>query len=92
MKIVLAILSLVAVSALPTLSFADEKDPAKITCAEFGAMDSAGMMKAVEAIHKAGPDGAVALDAAKTDEAVKMTTEHCKGQPDMMAMDAMTKK
>ncbi|HQU68428.1 MAG TPA: HdeA/HdeB family chaperone [Albidovulum sp.] len=92
MKIMLAALSLVAAAALPALSFAEEKDPAKITCAEFEAMDSAGMMQAVEAIHKAGPDGAMAMDAAKTEEAVKMTTERCTGKPDMMAMEAMTMK
>lgn len=92
MKIMLAALSLAAAAALPTLSFADEMDPAKITCAEFEAMDSAGMMHAVEAIHKAGPDGAMAMDAARTEEAVKTTTEHCAGKPDMMAMDAMMMK
>lgn len=92
MKVTLAVLSLVAVAAVPALSFADEMDPAKITCAQFDAMDAEGMMHAVEAIHKAGPDAAMAMDAAKTEEAVKMTTEHCKGKPDMMAMDAMMMK
>lgn len=92
MKILLAALSLVAASALPTLTFAEDMDPAKMTCAEFEAMDSAGMMHAVEAIHKAGPDGTMAMDATKTEEAVKMTTTHCAGKPDMMAMEAMMMK
>lgn len=90
MKTTLAALSLGAAFALPTLSFAEDMDPAKITCAEYEAMDSAGMMHAVEAMSKAGPDGAVAMDDAKTEEAVKKTAQHCTGKPDMMAMEAMT--
>jgi hypothetical protein len=67
-------------------------DPAKMTCAEFAAMDKDGMMKAVEEMHMAGPDAAMAMDAAKTEEAMTMTMTQCDGKPDMMAMDAMMMK
>ena len=32
------------------------------------------------------------MDEAMAEEAMKMTTEHCKDKPDMMAMEAMTMK
>lgn len=85
-------LALVAMIALPSLASADETDPAKMTCAEFSKMDKDGMMKAVEAMHMAGPDASMKMDMAGQEEAMKMTTEHCKDKPDMMAMDAMMKK
>ena len=85
-------LALVSVIALPSLSSADEMDPAKMTCAEFSKMDKDGMMKAIDAMHMAGPDASMAMDDAAKEEAVKMTTDHCKDKPDMMAMDAMTMK
>lgn len=85
-------LALVSAFALPTLSFAQEMDPAKMTCAEFAAMDKDGMMKATEAMHMAGPDASMAMDAAMAEEAMKMTMAQCEGKPDMMAMDAMMMK
>lgn len=92
MKRIITTLALVAAAALPSLALADEMDPAKMTCAEFSAMDKDGMMKATEAMHMAGPDAAMAMDEAKTEEAMMMTSEHCNDKPDMMAMDAMTMK
>jgi hypothetical protein len=92
MKFALTTLALVGAVALPTLSFADEMDPAKMTCAEFSLMDKDGMMKATEAMHMASPDAAMAMDDAMAEEAMKMTMTHCEGKPDMMAMDAMMMK
>lgn len=89
---VIAVTAVAGLSIVPTLAAAEDMDPAKMTCADFSAMDSAGMMTAVGDMHKASPDGAMAMD----DEAMKMATETtmagCKDHPDMMAMDAMMKK
>lgn len=92
MKITLIALALASALALPSLTLAEEMDPAKMTCKDFAAMDMAGMMKATEAMHMASPDAAMKMDAAKTEEATKMTMTHCEGKPDMMAMDAMMMK
>ena len=92
MKLTLTTLALVAAAALPSLALADEMDPAKMTCAEYSAMDKDGMMKATEAMHMAGPDASMKMDEAMADEAMKMTMEHCKDKPDTMAMDAMMMK
>lgn len=85
-----AALALLGAFAAPV--FAEEMDPAKMTCAEFSAMDMDGMMKAVDAMHKASPDAAMAMD----EDMMKMANEHtmkaCEGKPDMMAMDAMMMK
>ncbi|RYI29888.1 MAG: hypothetical protein EON48_05430 [Acetobacteraceae bacterium] len=87
-----AALALIAAAALPSLVLADDMDPAKMTCAEYSAMDKDAMMKATEAMHMAGPDASMKMDDAMADEAMKMTTENCKDKPDMMAMDAMMMK
>ncbi|WP_309663917.1 hypothetical protein [Tabrizicola sp.] len=92
MKKTLSTLAVLAAIALPSLSFADEMDPAKMTCAEFTAMDAEGMMKATDAMHMAGPDAAMKMDDMMAEEAMKMTMTHCEGKPDMMAMDAMMMK
>jgi HdeA/HdeB family len=92
MKLSYATIALAAAFALPSLAFADGMDPAKMTCADFSAMDMDGMMKATEAMHMAGPDAAMKMDEAASEEAMKMTMEHCKDKPDMMAMDAMMMK
>lgn len=55
MKLTLTTLALVAAAAVPSLALADEMDPAKMTCAEYSALDEDGMMKATEAMHMAGP-------------------------------------
>lgn len=87
----LSALALILASAMPVFA-ADTMDPAKMTCAEFEKMDHDGMMKALDMMHKAGPDKDMAMD----DAAMKMAGEHtmtaCKGKPDMMAMDAMMSK
>jgi hypothetical protein len=87
-----ALTLLASAFALPTLALADDMDPAKMTCADFTAMDATGMMAAVDAMHKASPDAAMAMD----DAAMKMANEHtmaaCDGHPEMMAMDAMMMK
>ncbi|MCC6520049.1 MAG: hypothetical protein IT543_14490 [Tabrizicola sp.] len=92
MKLTLTTLALVAAAAVPSLALADEMDPAKMTCAEYSALDKDGMMKATEAMHMAGPDASMKMDEAMAEETMKMTTEHCKDKPDMMAMEAMTMK
>ena len=92
MKLNLTTIALAAACAFPALAFADDMDPAKMTCAEYQAMDKEGMMKATEAMHMAGPDAAMKMDDAMAEEAMKMTMEHCDGKPDMMAMDAMMMK
>lgn len=87
-----AAVAILAAFSIPSLVSADEMDPAKMTCAEFSAMDMDGMMKAVDAMHMASPDAAMAMD----EDAMKMANEHtmkaCEGHPDMMAMDAMMMK
>jgi hypothetical protein len=50
------------------------------------------MMKATEAMHMAGSDASMKMDAAKTEETMIMTAERCKDKPDMMAMEAMMMK
>jgi len=88
-------LTLIAGSfALPTLTLAESHaaDPMKLTCAEFSAMDAEGMMAAVDAMHKASPDAAMAMDDAAMKMANEMTMKGCDGKPDMMAMDAMMMK
>ncbi len=92
MKLTLTAVALLGAFVLPSLTLADEMDPAKMSCKDFAAMDMAGMMKATEAMHMAGPDAAMKMDDAKTEEAMKMTMTHCEGKPDMMAMDAMMMK
>ncbi|MFO1203438.1 MAG: HdeA/HdeB family chaperone [Tabrizicola sp.] len=92
MKLTLTTIALLAAAAVPSLAVADDMDPAKMTCAEFSKMDKDGMMKAIDAMHMAGPDASMKMDMAAQEEAMKMTTEHCKDKPDMMAMDAMMMK
>lgn len=92
MKLTLTTLALVAAAAVPSLALADEMDPAKMTCAEYSALDKDGMMKATEAMHMAGPDASMKMDEAMAEAAMEMTTEQCKDKPDMMAMEAMTMK
>lgn len=92
MKPTLTTLALVAAAAFPALALADDMDPAKMTCAEYSALDKDGMMKATEAMHMAGPDASMKMNEAMAEEAMKITTEHCKDKPDMMAMEAMTMK
>ncbi len=85
-----AALAVLAAFAAPV--WAEDMDPAKMTCAEFSAMDMEGMIKAVDAMHKASPDAAMAMD----EEAMKMandaTMKGCEGKPEMMAMEAMMMK
>ena len=85
-----AALALLAAFAAP--SFAETMDPAKITCAEYSAMDMDGMMKTLDAMHKASPDAAMAMDEAAMKMANETTMKACEGKPDMMAMDAMMMK
>ena len=94
MKTLFCTLALTAFAALaaPSLVLADEMDPAKMSCKDFAAMDMAGMMKATEAMHMAGPDAAMKMDAAASEEAMKMTMKACEGKPEMMAMEAMMMK
>ena len=85
----------VAVAGLATLAapaVADGMDPAKMTCADYLAMDHDGMMKAVEAMHMASPDAAMMMDDSQKMMAGDATAKACEGHPDMRAMDAMMMK
>ncbi len=84
-----AIVLATAVVGGATLASADGMNPKTMSCKDFSAMDSAGMMKAVDAMHMASPDSAMAMDKMATETAVKGTMTACDGHPDMMAMDAM---
>lgn len=72
--------------------FADEMDPAKMSCKDFAAMDADGMMKSTMAMKTAAMEDKMA-DPAKVkmsdEEVMKMVTKSCDGKPDMMAMDAL---
>ncbi len=72
----------------------DMKDPAMMSCKDFAAMDSDGMMKATMAMKEAATKDAMA-DSSKAmmadDEVMKMVMEACTGHDDMMAMDALHK-
>ncbi len=73
-----------AVAALALMAapaFADDMmDMSKLTCAEFAAMDSEGMMKTIDMMHTASFYAAVAMD-----EAAMKTARACdkglRGQP-----------
>jgi hypothetical protein len=90
----IALTLLASAFALPTLAVAESHaaDPMKLTCAEFGAMDMEGMMAAVDAMHKASPDAAMAMDEDAMKMANEMTMKGCEGKPEMMAMEAMMMK
>jgi hypothetical protein len=91
MKFAIATFGLVASLAGPVFA-ADMVDVSKMTCGEFAAMDSDGMMKATTAIKEAAMADTMA-DKAKTamgdEDLMKAITASCDGKPDMMAMDAM---
>lgn len=78
--------------AIPTLALAADMDPKTLTCKDFAAMDSTGMMSAMEAMHKASPDAATEMDEAAEAAATAATMKACDGHPDMMAMEAMMMK
>jgi hypothetical protein len=74
--------------------FAAGMDAAKMTCKDFDAMDSKGMMDATMAVKKGAMDDKMAdpMKAKMSDEdTMKMIAASCKGKPDMMVMDAMHK-
>lgn len=74
--------------------FAAGMDAAKMTCKDFAAMDSKGMMDATMAVKKGAMDDKMAdpMKAKMGDEdAMKMIAAACEGKPDMMVMDAMHK-
>lgn len=81
--------------ALAAPAFADEMaDASKMTCKDFAAMDSAGMMDATGAIMKGAMEDEMA-DPMKMkmseEDTMKMVMKSCEGKPDMMVMDAMHK-
>lgn len=88
-----AVAATVMALALPAHA-AGTMDPAKMTCKDFAAMDSAGMMSATTAMKEAAMKDTMA-DPAKTamsdDEVMKMIMTACKDKPDMMVMDSMHK-
>jgi len=88
----LAVSALAVALAVPSLALAADMDPAKMTCKDFSAMDSAGMMKATDALHMASPDKGKKMDEAGMKAAMEATMKACKGHPDMKAMDAMMMK
>jgi hypothetical protein len=77
--------------------FAEDMDPAKMTCSELAAMDAAGQMHAVEAMQMAAD--AMATEAGTEVMPMTMTMEEttaavltaCEGMGDMMAMDELHK-
>jgi len=83
-----------AMLALPVMA-AGTMDAAKMTCKDYGAMDSAGMMSATKAMKEAAATDKMA-DPAKAkmsdEEITKMVMADCKGKPEMMVMDTMHKK
>ncbi len=86
-------LALAAFGLLAAPAFADAMmDPAKMTCAEFSKLDKDGMMKAVDMMHKAGPDATMAMDDDAMKTAGETVMTGCEGHDDMMAMDALMKK
>lgn len=76
-------------------AFAEEMDPAKMTCSELAAMDAPGQMHAVEAMQMAAD--AMATEAGTEVMPMTMTMEEttaavltaCEGMGDMMAMDEL---
>ena len=88
----MALTACVGAFAVPTLVAAADLDPKTMTCADFSAMDMAGMMASTDAMHKASPDAAMAMDEAAMKTAMETTMKGCEGKPDMMAMDAMMMK
>ena len=78
-------------------AFAEEMDPAKMTCSELAAMEAPDQMHAVEAMQMAAD--AMATEAGTEVMAMTMTMEEttaavltaCEGMGDMMAMDEFNK-
>lgn len=91
-KMIYTAFTLALLGAFSGPALAEDMDPAKLTCAEFMAMDTDGMMKAVDAMHMASPDAEMKMD----DDQMKMANEHtlkaCEGHGEMMAMEAMMMK
>lgn len=77
---------------VPTLVLAQETDAKTMTCAQFTALDPAGMLAVIEALHLASAEAAPPLDDAARQAAAITTVSACDGNPDMLAMDAMAVK
>lgn len=77
-------------AALP--SFAQETDPAKMTCKDYMAMDAEGMKKAMTDMKTAAMADTMA-DPAKMnmsdEDMMKMMSAACDGKPDVKMMDMM---
>lgn len=90
MKSTLSVLAITFAFAAP--AFADDMDVSKMTCKDMAAMDMDGMMSTTMALKKAAEGDAMA-DKAMMDmsdeDLMHAVEEKCKGQDDMMVMDAM---
>jgi hypothetical protein len=91
MKLAIVALGLAAALAGPVFA-EDMADVSKMTCKDYAAMDSDGMMKATMAIKEAAKSDAMA-EKAKVEmgdeDLMKAIMASCDGKPDMMTMDAM---
>lgn len=82
MKRILLALALAGSASLPAFAQSAMMSGDTMTCADYTAMDSAGQMKAMEAMDS----GMSADDQMKSGE---MLVTACKDHPDMMVGDAM---
>ena len=104
----LVVTGLVTAFAFPAHAANHSMDATMMTCAAFIAMDAEGQVKSIQAMRKAleemaldkmAPDatapGATASDEMTSDRISDEMTAivlACKGNPDMMALDAMLPK
>ncbi len=92
MKTLFAFAAAAALAAAFTApAFADAMAADKMSCKDFGAMDSAGMMKATTEMKMALPKDSMEAKMAD-DKAMEKVMAGCKGHDDMMAIDAMHPK
>ncbi len=95
MKTITTLVAAGVALAFAAPAFAQDMDPAKMTCSELAAMDSAGQMHSVEAMQMAAD--AMATEAGTEVMASTMTMEEttaavlkaCEGMADSMAMDEL---
>lgn len=88
----IALTTMAAAFAAPTLVSAATIDAKTLTCKDFSAMSATDMTAAVTAMHAASADASMAMDATANAAAVTKTTAACTGHPDMLASAAMMTK
>jgi hypothetical protein len=81
-----------ALSALiltgPTGALAQDKDPKLVSCAELIAMDEAAQKAFLDALVASSADALDLNDLVTEGTVIGPIMEVCKGNPEMMAMDA----